>query len=164
MVLKMRNRKILVSISIFFVLLGLLLVLDGRVLKMNKISDTDSKNQVRGMQTEVEKIFKSITPKDAYFLIRNNQDNQNFIIIDVRTSQEYSQGHLENAINLDYYSDLFAERLNELDKNKTYLIYCRTGNRSKKTVDLMNRLNFKNVYDLLGGIDNWSVENLPVVR
>ena len=75
-------------------------------------------------------IIEDITPEEAYALIQDNRDNQNFVIIDVRTPEEYASGHIEKAINLDYYSETFKDELNKLDKNKTYLIYCRSGRRS----------------------------------
>jgi len=64
--------------------------------------------------------------KDAYTLIQKNKGNPDFVILDVRTPAEFADEHIENAINLDYYSETFRDDLNKLDKTKTYLIYCRT--------------------------------------
>ena len=50
-------------------------------------------------------IIKNITPKEAYALILKNKDNQSFVILDVRTPSEFANGHIENAVNLDYYSE-----------------------------------------------------------
>jgi len=97
-------------------------------------------------------------------LIQNNRDNPDFIIIDVRTPQEFAQEHIEGAINLDYYSADFREQLNELDKNKTYLVYCRTGRRSKAAVDLMKELGFGQIYNISDGIIDWKAEGLPTVK
>ena len=109
-------------------------------------------------------IIENITPERALTLIQNNRDNPDFIIIDVRTPQEFAQEHIEGAINLDYYSEDFREQLNELDKNKTYLVYCRTGNRSKAAVDLMKELGFGQIYNISDGIIDWKAEGLPTVK
>jgi phage shock protein E len=72
-------------------------------------------------------------------------------VIDVRTKAEYDAGHVDNAINMDFYSPDFSAQLNTLDKSGTYLIYCRTGHRSGQALDIMKGLGFTRVSDLLGG-------------
>ena len=76
-------------------------------------------------------IFDDVTPKEAYSLIQKNKANPNFVILDVRTPQEFASGHIEGAINLDYNVPTFKNDLNGLDKTKIYLIYCRTSRRSR---------------------------------
>lgn len=97
-------------------------------------------------------------------MIRNHQDNLNFVILDVRTLPEFTGEHLENALNLDYHAETFPDALNELDKNKTYLIYCRTGRRSGIALGIMKELNFREVYNMLGGIVQWKEAGLPTVK
>ncbi len=109
-------------------------------------------------------ITESITPQEAFALIQENQDNPDFVIIDVRTPEEFAEEHIENAINLDYYSKTFRDELNKLDKNKKYLIYCRSGNRSGKALDIMAELNFREVYNILDGIIAWKAEGLPTTK
>jgi len=78
-------------------------------------------------QTETQiQVARNIRVKDAYTLIQKNKGNPDFVILDVRTPAEFADEHIENAINLDYYSETFRDDLNKLDKTKTYLIYCRT--------------------------------------
>jgi len=74
------------------------------------------------------------------------------------------RGSLQNAINLDYYSETFRNELNQLDKNKTYLIYCRSGSRSGRALDIMTELNFREVYNMLGGIIDWKADGLPTIK
>ncbi len=105
-------------------------------------------------------IIENITPQEAFTLIQDNQNNPDFAILDVRTPEEFTQGYIGNAINLDYYSETFRDELNKLDKNKTYLIYCRSGNRSGKALDIMEELNFREVYNMSGGIVEWEAEGL----
>ena len=109
-------------------------------------------------------IIENITPQEAFTLIQDNQDNPDFVILDVRTPEEFANGYIENAINLDYYSDTFRDELNKLDKNKTYLIYCRSGNRSGKALNIMEELNFREVYNMMGGIIQWEAEGFPITK
>ena len=108
--------------------------------------------------------IEDITPQEAFTLIQNNQNNPDFVIIDVRTRAEFVEEYIENAINIDFYSEAFRDMLNNLDKNKTYLIYCRSGGRSGSALDIMAELNFREVYNILGGINQWKAEGFPTVK
>ena len=108
--------------------------------------------------------IEDITPQEAFTLIQNNQNNPDFVIIDVRTPGEFAGEHIENATNIDFYSEAFRDTLNNLDKNKTYLIYCQVGGRSGSALDIMAELNFKEVYNILGGINLWKTEGFPTVK
>jgi rhodanese-related sulfurtransferase len=79
----------------------------------------------------------------------------NIVLIDVRSPQEYTQGHIEGALNIDFYGDNFESEMKAIDQSKTILVYCKSGNRSGKAVSIIAKNNFKNVYDLSGGITNW---------
>lgn len=81
--------------------------------------------------------------------------DQQFQIIDVRTPFEFSEGHIENAINVDYKGVDFIENISKFDKNKILLIYCRSGNRSGKASKIMDSIGFVKIYDLKGGYMNW---------
>jgi len=109
-------------------------------------------------------IIEDITPQEAFTLIQENQDNPDFVIIDVRTPEEFAEEHIENAINIDYRSETFQDELNKLDKNKTYLIYCRTGGRSGNALNIMAELDFSEVYNMLDGINGWKAEELPTIQ
>jgi len=109
-------------------------------------------------------IIEDITPQEAFTLIQSNQNNPDFVIIDVRTSAEFAEGHIENATIIDFYSETFRDTLNTLDKDKAYLIYCRVGGRSGSALDIMAELNFKEAYNILGGINQWNTEGLPTVK
>ncbi len=108
--------------------------------------------------------IKDITPQEAFTLIQNNQNNPDFVIIDVRTPGEFAGEHIENTTNINFYSETFRDTLNTLDKNKTYLIYCRSGGRSGSALDIMAELNFKEAYNILGGINQWKTAGLPTVK
>ncbi len=84
-----------------------------------------------------------------------NLIKKNFPIIDVRTPAEFWEGHIDNAINIDFKSNSFINEISKLDKSKTYLIYCRSGNRSSKAATIMDSLGFKKTIDLEGGFLRW---------
>ncbi len=97
-------------------------------------------------------------------LITDNSDNPTVEIIDVRTPKEFHAGHIANAVLIDFYAKEFVETLEQLDKNNTYLLYCRSGNRSGQTLNLMHKLGFKAAYNMKGGMNAWTAANLPVVK
>ena len=116
-----------------------------------------------GVKTPTQ-VIEDITAQEAFILMQNNQYNPDFVIIDVRTPEEFAEGHVEQATNIDYYSETFRDELNNLDKNKTYLVYCRSGNRSGNALNIMAELNFREVYNMSGGIIAWNAEGLPTVQ
>jgi rhodanese-related sulfurtransferase len=111
-----------------------------------------------------EASIKTITTEEAYNAIKDNKDNDNFVILDIRTPGEYATGHLENSVPIDFYSDTFAEDLNKLDKTKTYLVYCRSGNRSTNSLKVFSKLGFSRVLNMAGGIRGWLAADYPVVQ
>ena len=76
-------------------------------------------------------------------------------LIDVRTPEEYKDGFITNAINIDYFSPSFSEDIKVLDKEKPVIVYCRSGNRSAKSAKILEEAGFKEIYDLEGGFTNW---------
>lgn len=82
-------------------------------------------------------------------------DEEEHFLLDVRTPEEFKAGHLKNAVNIDFYKESFSDEIDELDKRKKYLVYCRSGNRSRQTMFLMRDLGFEEVYNLDRGIISW---------
>lgn len=92
---------------------------------------------------------------------------KNGVLIDVRTPEEYAEGHLPNAINIDVEDDSFAEKMDEINKNKNVYLYCRTGKRSARAVAIADTLGFKSIHNLDGGFIGWkeagkAVETSPI--
>ena len=85
-------------------------------------------------------------------------------LVDVRTPEEFSEGHLENAINIDVTADDFDAKVASLDKEKPVMVYCKSGGRSARASARLKELGFKTITDLEGGITNWKSENKPVVK
>ena len=86
------------------------------------------------------------------------------ISLDVRTAGEFAEGHLVNALNINVESGNFEAEIANLDKNATYAVYCRSGRRSAVAVDLMKKAGFNNLYNLDGGVIDWSASGLPLVK
>lgn len=95
---------------------------------------------------------KKITREEFKELITKG----NTLVIDVRTPVEFSEAHIKNAINIDYFSKSFSETISKLDKQKTILVYCAAGGRSTSACLDFKKLGFKKVYNLIGGYDDWN--------
>lgn len=109
-----------------------------------------------------EAVFGDITPEDAAALIEKHRGDDRFAIIDVRTAEEFEEGHIAGAKNIDYYKNIFRESITKLNPTYTYLVYCRSGNRSSSALKIMKELGFLNVWNLKGGIKGWQEKSLPV--
>lgn len=85
-------------------------------------------------------------------------------LLDLRTPEEFDNGHIEGAKNIDFKHPDFNSMLEELEKDKKYLLYCRTGNKSGQTLDLMKEREFEEAYNMIGGIVEWNDEGYDVVK
>lgn len=105
--------------------------------------------------------FEAIAPEAFAQKLKDS----NMVLLDVRTVEEFAEGHLEGAMQYDYYeTESFKGMLEGLDKSKTYLIYCRSGSRSGNAMSMMQSMGFSSVYNLDGGILAWRAAGLPVIR
>lgn len=100
----------------------------------------------------------SIDSKEAYGLIKADS---NIAILDVRTAKEFADGHVAGAVNIDVNQADFAQKIDELDRSKTYIVYCRSGRRSSKAVGIMATKGFKNLYNVSDGFVGWNKNGLP---
>ena len=103
---------------------------------------------------------KVIHPAEAAIMIEEMRDDPGFVIIDLRTADEFAGGHIPGAINID--AATFPEHLETLNPDGTYVIYCRRGTRSAGVHKLMNESGFREVYEIEGGISAWQAARLPV--
>ncbi len=106
--------------------------------------------------------YLDVTVFKADSIIQANVDNENFVILDVRTPSEYDRDHLVNAYTRNFYDDDFSQQMDSLNKDLEYLIYCASGNRSGQAFIMMQNLNFNTVYNMLGGITSWKNNNFSV--
>lgn len=110
------------------------------------------KNQANGVQVlDTAKYEKKMTQPGVQ-------------LVDVRTPEEFNEGHLQNAVNIDITADDFDAKVASFDKEKPILVYCKSGGRSSKAATRLKELGFKNIFDLEGGITNWTNENKHIVK
>lgn len=87
------------------------------------------------------------------------KEDNNAVILDVRTANEVAEGMIPDAMHMDIYKgQAFIDELENLDKSKNYYVYCRSGNRSGQACGIMNQLGFENAYNLMGGMLEWQGE------
>ena len=83
-------------------------------------------------------------------------DLSKVILLDVRTPEEFSQGHLENALNINWFDEDFDKQVEKIDKDETIYVYCKAGGRSAKAQQKLQAMGYKNVVNLEGGYDAWA--------
>ena len=113
-----------------FVFFSLLLVYSCQIFESNEI------NEISDIQ------FTEIQDTD-------------YILVDVRTTEEYESGHIQDAVNFDFYSESFQNDILILDKSSSIVLYCRTQNRSTKTANYLKENGYKEITVLEGGITSW---------
>ena len=143
------NFKVLGIVSILILSLGFIAGCSS-----NKVNNTIQ-------QSEETKGYENIDGKQTEKLLNSDKD---VLIIDVRSEYEYEKGHLLNAINLPYDDDDFKSELNEIIdyKDKTVLVYCRSGNRSEKAAVKLVDNGFKNVKNVTDGVDEYDYKLVKV--
>jgi rhodanese-related sulfurtransferase len=86
------------------------------------------------------------------------------VVLDVRTAQEYKQGHVPGSVNLDISDSRFRQKVAELDKSKNYLVHCARGVRSARATKIMSPMGFTHLFDYHGGFDEWKKSGKPVEK
>ena len=95
---------------------------------------------------------------------RKKMVSEKYVLVDVRTEKEFDDGHIEDALNIDYFSDTFSHEISNIGLENPVLVYCRSGNRSGKSMKIMSDLGFKEVYNLIGGIKGWKAKNNRLIK
>ena len=113
--------------------------------------------------------FAQSTHKDSIEVLsitgfETKSSKKNTLVIDVRTPEEAAEGHLPGSMNINFLSEDFAQEIDILNKKATYLLYCKTGIKSRKAADLMQKAGFKHVYMLEGGFTAWKEAGKPIER
>jgi len=102
-----------------------------------------------------KKIEEMNLPQEVWWA--KAQEDENAVVLDVRTEDECNEGIIPNAITIDIYKGQgFVYKIEELDKSKNYYVYCKAGGRSAQACNIMNQLGFENTYNLLGGMMEWN--------
>lgn len=95
---------------------------------------------------------KGINGKEARELIKNEKD---LTIIDIRTAMEVASGKIPGSKHIDIYSSDFQKKIDKLNRDGKYLVYCAAGGRSRSAVNLMEQMGFKDIYELKGGYGSY---------
>lgn len=101
-------------------------------------------------------VVESVSPQAASEIL----DSPGAVLLDIRTPDEFVAGHIAGAENIDYYAADFAARLGALDPDTTYVIYCRSGNRTTAALEIFRELGFTKVHAIAGGIVAWETAGL----
>lgn len=121
----------------------------------------DTPRESTAIEAATSPDLRVVSVNDAHAAINNAPDD--LVILDVRTVEEFTDGHIDGAVMLDFYREDFAAELGKLDPDVPYVVYCRSGNRSGQTLALMEGLGFQNVQDVDGGVLAWQDSGLPLV-
>lgn len=108
------------------------------------------------MSTEIS----NVNVYEFFDLMKSDQ----YKVIDVRTPAEYKEARIADCPMIDFNSPDFANQIALLDKEQSYLVYCRSGNRSMRAIQVMSQLGFKKLVNMDGGILAWSQNGLPLIR
>ena len=100
-----------------------------------------------------DEVITTVDVKKAKELLK--EDIQ---LVDVRTPGEYEEGHIDNALNIDVTDDAFVKNIEQLDKEKPVMVYCRSGHRSARAAEILKEKGFKKIYNLDGGFMAWESE------
>ncbi len=103
-----------------------------------------------------------LSVKEASELIKKHPDD--LLILDVRTPDEYREGHIANARNMDFFGGRFDQDVSELPKEQKILLYCRSGKGSAGAAEILRETGHKNVLHLHEGLEGWQKAGLPVEK
>lgn len=109
----------------------------------------------------VKKGVLHVSPREAAQLLA---DDQSIRVLDLRTRPEFNRGHIDGAIQINYFSLNLKKKLAALDRNASWLVHCKSGHRSGRAVPQMKKLGFTKIIHMDAGFDGWKKAGLPVTR
>lgn len=113
------------------------------------------------VQASLRRAVTTISVKEARDWLADA--HASWMLLDLRTPAEYATGHLAGAGQLNFYDPDFRARLEGMDRNQPYILYCQSGNRSGQALAIMREMGFRNAYDIQGGIKAWQAAGYAVV-
>ena len=123
-------------------------------------SSESSAAQPSGPTDQADAQLTTVSADEAAVVLEDPPEGT--VVLDVRTPEEFAEGHLDGAVMLDFYEPDFADQLARLDANTPYVLYCRSGNRSGETLTLMGQMGFTDVTEIDGGVIAWQQAGLPI--
>ena len=109
-------------------------------------------------------IMDTISPQSALKLIKERENDPDFAILDIRSDSEFNAGHIPGALNLHYEGHQFQKKVEDLDKEKEYVIYCKSGVRGGYFLSQMRQSGFKKAHNINGGFVGWNISKLPLTK
>ena len=103
---------------------------------------------------------KDVSVNEAQKLIQEGK----VLVLDVRTPEEFKEGHIEGAVNIDFNGKDFATQIQKLDPSKPVLVHCQGGGRSGRSLPLLEQLSFPQIYHLHEGFGEWDAAGKPVKK
>lgn len=150
-----RERQL--SQTMYFLIVGMPFLIAIGVLMFSTHIKNQNQTSVEGISdTNMEEIT-TVSQEE----VQNASEDENIVIIDVRTPAEYDESHIPGAINIDIYGEDFNGKVQELDKDKTYYVYCRTGGRSSSAISIMTNAGHESVFQINGDFVAWQEAGLP---
>ena len=134
------------------------LLLSAILLAFTACSQNDSNsasnvaNEEVRQEQEVEQTVKRVKKAEFKTFMADHSD---YVLIDIRTPEEYSKGTIDGAVNINFYNDDFQAELNKLDKTKPVLMFCQSGGRSGRALPVFKSLGFEQVLELEGGYSRY---------
>ena len=92
------------------------------------------------------------------------QKEKNWVVLDVRTPNEFNEGHINGAININIFDQDALSRIDKLNRKAKYIVYCRTNHRSGIAVEHMMQSGFKTIYQMMDGFPGWAANRLPIQK
>lgn len=105
--------------------------------------------------------YAEVSAKEAAEMISQSPD---LVVLDVRTPEEFAQGHIDGAINVNLRGDDFLEQLAQLDHAATYVLHCKSGTRSAEALEVMKAQEFSSIVHMSEGFDGWTAAGLDIAQ
>ena len=107
-------------------------------------------------------IFNNVSVSEAKYMMSEQNNNKVDLVLDVRTGEEYARSHIKDAVLIPIM--ILTEKMHEIERGQSILVYCHNGNRSKTACELLTSKGHKHVFNMLGGIESWIEKGYEVVE
>lgn len=118
-----------------------------------------AEEETTSTEEETAEPVTDVTPREAAELLK---EKPGISVLDVRTPEEYAEGHIAEAVNIDFKNSAFSENIADLEKDQAYLVHCRSGSRSAEALKQLETLGLEKIYHLSSGMNGWQEAGLPV--
>ena len=113
-------------------------------------------------ETFAREIFNNVSVSEAKYMMSEQNNNKVDLVLDVRTGEEYARSHIKDAVLIPLM--ILTEKMYEIERGQSILVYCHNGNRSKTACELLTSKGHKYVFNMLGGIESWVKKGFEVVE